>query len=78
MVPLVSPEVPEFSFQQAVDDFVVIHGKDIIYADQYTGWVEVALKTVYDINRTKFHLKKIDLVSYSARAEGLLKKCGGA
>ena len=59
--PLMSPADPEFPFQQTVVDFVDINGKNyLVYADQYTGWVEVALmpsrkaKTVCDTLRTWF------------------------
>ena len=59
--PLMSPADPEFPFQQVVVDFVDIQGKNyLVYADRYTGWVEVALmpsgkaKTVCDTMRTWF------------------------
>ena len=39
-----SPADPEFPFQQVVIDFVDIQGKNyLVYADRYTGWVEIAL-----------------------------------
>ena len=42
--PLAEPPQPEFPFRLAVLDFCDILGKDyLIYADRYTGWVEVAL-----------------------------------
>ena len=42
--PLAPPTNPEYPFQQTVTDFFDLHGKDyLIYADRYTGWVEVAL-----------------------------------
>ena len=42
--PLAPPTNPEYPFQQTVTDFFNLHGKDyLIYADRYTGWVEVAL-----------------------------------
>ena len=59
--PLMSPADPEFPFQQVVTDFADIQGKSyLVYADRYTGWVEVALmqsgkaKTVCDTMRTWF------------------------
>ena len=59
--PLMSPADPEFPFQQVVVDFVDIQGKSyMVYADRYTGWVEVALmqsgkaKTICDTMRTWF------------------------
>ena len=60
--PLMSPADPEFPFQQTVADFVDINGKNyLVYANRYTGWVEVALmptgkaKTVCDTLRTWFY-----------------------
>lgn len=59
--PLMSPADPEFPFQQVVVDFADIQGKSyMVYADRYTGWVEVALmssgkaKNVCDNMRTWF------------------------
>ena len=59
--PLMLPADPKFPFQQAVVDFVDINGRNyIIYADRYTGWVEVALMTsgkakiLYDNMKTWF------------------------
>ena len=59
--PLMSPADPEFPFQQTVVDVVYINNKNyLVYADWYTGWVEVALmpsgkaKTVCDTLRTWF------------------------
>lgn len=41
--PLADPPQPEFPFEQVVVDFFSLQGYDfIIYADRYTGWVEVA------------------------------------
>ena len=40
----VSPPLPQFPFQYTVTDFCDISGnKYLIYADQYTGWVEATL-----------------------------------
>ena len=42
--PLVQPPNPEYTFQQTVTDFFDLRGINyLIYADHYTGWVEVAL-----------------------------------
>ncbi|MEL7377532.1 MAG: DDE-type integrase/transposase/recombinase, partial [Bacteroidota bacterium] len=44
--PLQPPANPDYPFQQTVTDFFDLHGKDyLIYADRYTGWVEIALMT---------------------------------
>ena len=41
--PLLPPEEPDFPFQQTVTDFAEVGAKHyLIYADRYTGWVEVA------------------------------------
>ena len=38
------PSNPEFLFQKTVTDFFDMKGKKyMIYADHYTGWIEVAL-----------------------------------
>ena len=59
--PLMLPADLEFPFQQTVVDFVEINGKNyLVYADRYTGWIEVALmpsgkaKMVCDTFRTWF------------------------
>ena len=56
-----SPADLEFPFQQTVVVFVDINGRNyLVYADLYTGWVDVALmpsgkaKTVCDTLRTWF------------------------
>ena len=42
--PLAPPPNPEYPFQQTVTDFFDLRGINyLIYADRYTGWVEVAL-----------------------------------
>ena len=41
--PLMPPPNPEFPFQMTVTDFFDMQGKNyMVYADRYTGWVEVA------------------------------------
>ena len=56
-----SPADPEFPFQQVVMEFTDILGKRyMVYADQYMGWVEMALMSsgevinVYNPMRTWF------------------------
>ena len=40
--PLSEPPCPEFPFEQVVADFFFMQGNDyLIYADRYTGWVEI-------------------------------------
>ena len=40
--PLSEPPSPEFPFEQVVMDFFFLQGFDyLIYADRYTGWVEI-------------------------------------
>lgn len=42
--PLMLPSNPEFPFQKTVTDFFDLRGKNyLVYADRYTGWVEVTL-----------------------------------
>ena len=59
--PLMPPSNPEFPFQKTVTDFFDLRGKNyLVYADRYTGWVEVALissgnaKTTCDALRNWF------------------------
>ena len=40
--PLMPPSNPEFPFQKTVTDLFDLHGKTyMVYADRYTGWMEV-------------------------------------
>lgn len=42
--PLMPPSNPEFPFQKTVTDFFDLRVKNfLLYADRYTGWVEVTL-----------------------------------
>lgn len=41
--PLMQPSNPEFPFQKTATDLFDMHGKSyMVYADRYTGWIEVA------------------------------------